>query len=385
MRAARLIGGFVVGLGLPATCIAQTPSLTLINPGPGRIDSFGRAISADGQTVTGYTLDSNSVTRGYSWTRQGGLNEWGALPNVPLNANPVALSASGTDAVGSRSFGSGQSEAFRFRGGTYQTLGATPSGFDGSVANGVSGDGSVIAGAFYTSATGSSVGMRWTAATGMVNVGKPRPNDFAAGFFNISRDGSTAVGLSKRGFDDADPYTWTQAGGWRQLPVPTGTPALHDAEARAVNFDGSLVVGSVRDFSVGTSAVLWRNGAVESLGAFGSNWSMEAWGVSDTGSVVVGNGLNMTTSRYNATIWLNGGAPVLLQDYLASIGVTLPAGWRLEVCGGISADGRFIVGDAINGARHQAFIAEIPAPGGVLIGVGALAVFGPRRRRPACS
>jgi probable HAF family extracellular repeat protein len=151
---------------------------------------------------------------------------------------------------------------------TMTSVGVLP-GETASYVSGVSGDGAIV------SATGSGPSgvsaLRWTAATGLVSLGAPE----GFGSSMISGNGSTIVLQNPAGVQ-----LWRPGG---VQVVPSGLGYAH-----AINGDGSVVVG--REFMGGGSGALrWAGGGVEDLGALpGHTWS-SARGVSEEGSVVVGN------------------------------------------------------------------------------------------------
>lgn len=369
--------------GACAIAFSQTPSLTLIAPPSGRLDTFASAMSSDGRFVTGYTAPSGGGTYGFTWSRPGGLVEWGSTPGVPFPTQPTAISEDGRIVAGTHEFvQSGQrvAEGFRYANGTYQSLGAPPSPFNRVFARGMSGDGAIAVGYMDNIQASPSTAMRWTSTGGLQIVGRARPTDFAAGFTGISCDGSTAFGYSAPGFDGGDAYTWTESGGWRLLPVPSGVGSQHDARPNRSNANGSIVVGYVQPVGLDSLAVVWNNGVPMTLGGLGARNNMAALAVSDNGLVIGGNG--RLAGTYTATIWLNGNADaVIFQDYLSSLGVATPTGWRLTSIDSVSADGMTILGTALSGARSQAFIATIPAPAGLSVLLCCATVLSTRRRR----
>src|SRR5262249_31243411 len=149
-----------------------------------------------------------------------------------------------------------------------------------SFAEGVSGDGSVIVG---RSQTGTSfvVGQafRWTQATGLLGLGFARPGQSYSEAKAVSRDGGTIVGGGQdlgSGIEEA--FLWTSATGMQPLPSPPGY--MGSTIALGVNFNGSIAVGN------GQSAVIWRNGLPEALGAPAGWATSSANAVSDDGSVI---------------------------------------------------------------------------------------------------
>lgn len=383
MRSVRVVSCIAALIGACAIALSQTPSLTLIGTPPGRLDSTIISMSSDGGAFTGYTTASGGVRRGFTWTRAGGFDEWGALPSVPGGTRGLAISGDGSTVVGRRDPGTTTVEAFRYRNGTYSTLGALPAGYDQSTATGVNNNGSVIVGTIEdSSGLRGTNAMRWTATTGMQNVGRAQPNHAGANFNGLSRDGNTAIGVSFPGGVGGRAYSWTQGAGWRFLPMPDGFASAYDATTTGVSVDGTFVTGYSTPFTSGSdryAGILWQNGLPRNLGSFGDSWDMFPSAVSDNGRVVVGGCRNVDTSIEIATIWLNGGGPINLQDYLASFGVTLPAGVRMIGAGSVSADGTVISGAVMDGFRIQGFVATIPPPVSVAPVLLAF-LIAPRRR-----
>lgn len=218
----------------------------------------------------------------------------------------------------------------------------------------------------------------------MRELALPRAGNVAGWFTGISRDGSTSIAVAGPGTGGSvfDAYTWSESGGWRLLPLPSSIAVADDVGAQGVNRDGSLVVGGVNPAGSGSeAAVLWTNGVPSVLNALGANWDMGATAVSDDGSVIVGAGQDRPNSFFSvATIWRNG-EPIVLRDYLTSLGVSIPSSVSLEYCTGVSADGLTISGVArpFGGTVRQGFVATVPSP--TAGGVGVIVVFVAARRR----
>ena len=96
------LGRGLGALSLMWACAAtgQTPSLTLIAPPAGRTQTAVSAISAVGRFVTGFTTDSGSARRGFTWSRETGVIEWGSMPNIPFPSLPSGISNDGSTVVG---------------------------------------------------------------------------------------------------------------------------------------------------------------------------------------------------------------------------------------------------------------------------------------------
>lgn len=363
---------------LASHALAQAPTLTILDRLAGQFETNVSAVSADGRVITG---NAGAVGGGlpYVWSAATGYTQFG-LPGV------FSLSKDLTD-DGSLTVGSGYgsdmlSHTYRYSNGTYTRI-FEPAGYSASAANGVSGDGSVIVGEIGRP-TGGRRAMRWTAATGMVDVGRPRASDLASDFTGISRDGATAIGKSTGPTESTDAFTWTQEGGWRLLPVFPGTTARYDSFPSTTNSDGSVVVGSFDATGALSRAVVWRNHEPIDLGTFGPNFAMFGTGGSEDGRVIVGARQNLDPGgRVEATVWLDNSGPILLRQYLENQGVAIPANWDLETCMSVTPDGRTIVGRAVhrvpNDTYYTPFIVTIPTPGvAVLATIAGLAR--PRRR-----
>lgn len=164
---------------------------------------------------------------------------------------------------------------------SFQGLGQLPGGLQ-SYAHGVSGDGRVVVGRALDSA-GVERAFRWTAATGMQDLGDLGGGGAVA--YDANADGSVVVG---RSYDGSPGLGYT---GFRWTPA-TGMEALPIAEASDVSADGDAAVGF---------ALLWTaSGGVTSIGA--SNW---ARGISPEGDVVVGD--TSTSGQRHAMRWTPAG------------------------------------------------------------------------------
>ena len=89
----------------------------------------------------------------------------------------------------------------------------------------------------------------------------------------------------------------------------------------------------------------------------GGNFSSAATGVSADGNVIVGTG--SSEQGYEAFLWTPSLGMVSLQQFLLDRGVTEVAGWQLQFVGGVSADGRTIVG---NGSTPAASSSRAGSP-----------------------
>ncbi len=208
-----------------------------------------------------------------------------------------------------------------------------------SMAHALSADGSVVVGRSDLNAPASHA-FRWTAATGMVDLGVlPGANDSSAR--GVSANGQVVVGFSNPG-GLFRAFRWTQAGGMINLGTLGGG---NYSMANAVSADGSVVVGGASTEANQVHAFRWKNGVMSSLGTLGGSGS-SAYGVSGDGSVVVGNSQLAGNSTTHAFRWTQAG--------MTDLG-TLPGG-NSSYANKVSADGTTIVGYGyINGNELRAF------------------------------
>jgi len=256
-------------------------------------------LSADGRTLVGYGQllnggGPNGPAAAFSWTSTAGFGDLGTLPGSSDRGFATATNADGSVVVGAAT-GTAccGAQAIRWTASTGMvSLGVLP-GATGAVANGVSGDGTVVVG--YSS---TNEAFRWTAPTGMVGLG------FLPGGGNnskanaVSADGAVVVGNSQNGLGFERAFRWTSATG---MVAIGGLPGALFSQANAVNADGSVIVGTSGSGGASDGAYRWTQAtgiqsipAILSAGGFGpANWSLQtAQGVSADGTVIVGNGVD---------------------------------------------------------------------------------------------
>lgn len=376
-RRPRLAAAIALAASALATTFAtaQTPSFTLLGvPSPNE-QSYGNALSADGRTVVGYS--SGFQTRSFIWTAATGRVD---LPTSPSLNRATAVNADGSIVGGFwQDPGTLRPRAYRYTNGTLQTL-TEPQGYVDSNITGMSADGSVMAGRLGTAPFGASRVARWRVGSGWQDLGVPNPSRHVASFSTgISGDGRTIVGFGQDSEALQDAAAWTEGSGWRLLPLPDGIGVSRGSGAGGVNSDGSIIVGSVTPPASRSLATIWRSGQVEVLATLGSDWAMSAGVVSNDGSVIAGTSTFQGDRRF-ATVWTSPGRVMLLSDYLLQFNIQLPPNTRLEQVTGISPDGRNFAGTAFINNLRQAFIATVPAPGGLVL-LAISGVLAARRNR----
>lgn len=343
------------------SAIAQTPSFDLLGFASGTFGSRGTGISADGNVASGYSDGSGQP--GFLWTRGAGRNDFGLA-----NANATAtfgISGDGRFAVGGAPQGSPIGSAFRWSAATgYQDL--SPSSIAVSEARDASFDGSVVVGGTHPA---SPLPFRWT-ETGGFNLLSTSVQGTAQA---TSGDGNVVVGDA---LFPSRAFVWTPGGGMQFLP---GLDGSLGGVARAVNFDGTIIVGRSPIGGGVLPATMWVNGVAQQLqGIYSGGFTPS--GVSDDGSVVCGIINAGGAGGLFAGVWTLATGVIPLSDYLAMNGVAVPDGLRLQDCNGISSDGRAFVGSARTATSMEAFVATIPSPT-PCAALALSALFATRRRR----
>ena len=263
--------------------------------------SSANAISADGSTIVGYsTFPQETYLSAYRWSATGGLQDLGALgPNGQSTA--TAVSANGSTVVGESTDADNLGRhAFSWTESSGMVDLGTSDPLYSTIATGVSADGNTVIGYSYINLNFNYVPNRaivWTQGS-MQEIG-----GLGDAVFAISSDGQYVVGgispmLNPRGFA----FRWSSAEGQVLLPdLPTAAFAM----AYAVSADGSVIVGRC-----GYVAAMWTltNGE---------------WSVIDL------------DGAYEHTV-----------------------NWTLTVATGVSADGRFIVGNADTPTGHRGWVID---------------------------
>ena len=252
----------------------------------------------------------------------------GYLPGYSDSSGVTGISTDGSVAVGDSVGGS--ERAFRWTAASGMVdLGLLPGGLYAE-ATGVSGDGSIVVGSCVTADVHGHA-FRWTAATGMVDIGA-LPGVTGAGARGISADGSTIVGVSGHAF------RWTQATGMIDLGVLPGGSV---SDATAVSADGSVVTGNSSDSHY--LAFRWTQATgMVSLGTASGTIDSEGLAISPNGSVVVGE-----CSPEGGP----GGGPYYASRWTAATGMAtigLLPGATDSVAFAVTSDGSVVFGESYN-------------------------------------
>ncbi len=165
-------------------------------------------------------------------------------------------------------------------------------------ARGVSADGSTVVGFSGDLLFGTLRAFRWTAATGLVDLGTLGGAQASA--WDISADGRVIVGAAMTSGGRWHPFRWTAAGGMQDL----GAFGSAGSGARSVSADGSTVIGGYSDAAHTVLAFRWTaQSGMQSLGTFAPGGWTVARNVSADGSVVVGYSTYSTSGTETAFRW----------------------------------------------------------------------------------
>jgi probable HAF family extracellular repeat protein len=307
---------------------------------------FPYAITPDGNAIVGSILIGSFrsgnrnylVRRAFLWTRRGGLHILPDLGGYETSARAVSddgLTVSGNSRV---PWGTQQLHAFRWTQQTgamdLGTLGGQP--YSWSMGSVMSADGATISG-MSVNAIGHGRVYRWTAGTGMVDIGT-----FGSGGLDIngaSRDATTLLGEYGLG-DNYFPFVFNSSSGYTSLPGGSRGGRAFD-----ISGDLSTIVGQIWEAGLNRGCY-WTD--TVSYHLLPGPWDIGIQGgagfVSADGRRILGwSGYDFYDGK--TIIWPGDGSWAYLQDKYSAV---VPTGWRLYTAGGMTPDGRFIVGVAVN-------------------------------------
>jgi probable HAF family extracellular repeat protein len=254
-----------------------------------------------------------------------------------------------------------QFRAFRWTAETGMVdLGNFSSVFNNSWAWGVSADGSVVVG-YAHDWSGYNRPFRWTPTGGMVDLGTYPGGPSGRGITTaVSADGTVAVGLVDYfSAGTARAFRWTVSGGMQQL---SNTGNFYEARAFAVSADGSVVAGTYYTGPNAMRAFRWENGVVQDLGDLGAGWSV-AQAISADGTTVIG--WSDHSNQRRSFRWKNG----QIQDF----------GFSFEAYA-VSADGSIVVGRPALRWREPGIVDNLNATYASILGGSVL--YGVRGMSP---
>lgn len=288
------------------------------------------AISPDGKVVLGYYSLPNAVYQGFRWD---GIT-MADLGHLGGNRTfPTASSFDGSVVVGTSNDALGEGHPFRWSQGAIVDLG-TLGGAWGNASD-VSADGKVVVGDSET-ALGEARAFRWSDGI-MVNLGT-LPGDIRSTARSISADGTVITGQSYMPSGVIRSYLWNNG-----TFVDLGSLAGDNTTSLGISADGKTIVGTSA-VNGQNHAFRWSDGSMIDLGTNGMLWSV-ARAVSANGSLIVGYFGDGNGNR--AFRWTPAKGILSLEDLLTAAGANV-SGWKLQEANGISDDGTVIVGQGTN-------------------------------------
>ena len=258
---------------------------------PGRFREGG-PIAADGLSLLVYGRlpppDTIVSSRSFLWSVEQGLTDFGTVVEEEMTHVAIAtdLSADGSVVVGSF-----DDEAIRWTSEKgIELLGDLPGGAFRSVANGVSHNGSVIAGTGTSVSDAGSQAFRWTEETGLVGLGyvDSLAQTTATG---ISPSGEVVIGYADGSSEPEVAFRWTQEDGIQDIGPGIPTAIAEDGTIVGHSYgEGTTFVWSEAHGRRGLEDVLANDfGLGESI----EGWTLESiWDISADGTTLVGAGMN---------------------------------------------------------------------------------------------
>ena len=309
------VGRTTIGPGLMDAFMLVGSNYIALNPLVGHQNAVATAISADGTLVVGFSIDGSAFNQAVSWNGN-------AATLLDTNAEFMFSEATAVSANGGTIVGWGFSninfieEAFFYRNNTLTNIGvAFGSPFVASKATGVSADGAVIVGTRGDNFSTPTTLQGFIHTSGGVTA-VDAPTGIAAFGTNgltltqltgISGDGAVVIGfasssLNSRPLGNEQAFKYVRAGSTYQAlgTLSGGNWSI----ARAVNGDGSVIVGQADNAAGDFEAFVHQNGTMTGLGLLPGGSSSNATGVSSDGTVIVGYA-DAGSGRTHAFVYAN--------------------------------------------------------------------------------
>jgi probable HAF family extracellular repeat protein len=273
----------------------------------GGTDAWAYAASANGTLVVGMALDNSGVEQAVFWPNttptlldQGSIFYSSSATGVSANGGTIV--GSGFDLV------TNLDQAFYHRSNTLTPFGATAFGADASRAKAVSADGNLVVGTstndFY--AATASAGFIYNITTNTSDaVGNTSGHAFTQ-LTGISGDGTAVIGYGSTSLNNnASERAFKYVPGAGGSFTPLGALSVGGwSIPRAINNDGSVIVGQSENGFGDGEAFVFQNGAMTGLGFLTGGSTSDATGVSADGTVIVGNS-GTTSGYYHAFVYAN--------------------------------------------------------------------------------
>jgi probable HAF family extracellular repeat protein len=336
-----------------------------IGLGPGRGVGYATGVSDDGRSVSGYARRSSSIsTHGFRWTQGTGYRT--PLGNIRGlgTSRGYAISPDGATVAGyfdSAHYSKPRHEAARWNDALELERLIGPPEYEQSVGEDVTSAGEVV-GWVQVLTPYRIQAQRWDVDGKRIPL-PDLPSGGAPPFSRahaLSEDGAVIVGVSR-----SDIHLQNVAARWTDAGVESLGALAEGASSWAwdVSADGSTAVGWSNNRSSQREAFRWTEAkGMVALGDLpGGEYRSEAYAVSADGWFVVGS--STTEQGEEAFVWDPRHGMRRLQDVLEhALGVDL-SDWQLVRATGITPDGRVIVGHGINSEGYtEAWRGVLPEP-----------------------
>jgi probable HAF family extracellular repeat protein len=260
------------------------------------------------------------------------------------NGYPISISDDGTVVTGNTY---PNYEPFRWTAATGLVNlghGSVPVLHRGAGGPGVSSDGTRVSSTIISSdSLYVTVGL-WTQGQGWQQLDPPVPpgggiiDEELASVWGMSGDGSTVVGLLWQATGRAHGFSWTQPTGMVDLGSSGRSSRASDA-----SYDGSVISGWDESTTYGfRQACAWRNGTLSKL--TGPETTGEAECVSQDGLWVAGRETNPVTGFVDAARWHWEGSAWSPTEYLGHVDGNSGTAYGKTIARDITSDGQFMVG-----------------------------------------
>lgn len=154
----------------------------------------------------------------------------------------------------------------------------------------------------------------------------------------ISGDGTVVVGGASDSTNTLQPVYWDDSNVIHQLPLLAGTV---DGQAWGASFNGTIIIGTLADNTGASYAVIWTGGPSWSVALLvlpGGDSSGSAFSCSSDGTVVAGSYIAGLAVTSTPCVWVSGVFAAL----------PLPGSANDGTASGVSPDGTVIVGFVTN-------------------------------------
>ncbi|MBY0312798.1 MAG: hypothetical protein K2W85_12075 [Phycisphaerales bacterium] len=336
MPSSPAIGTILSATAVFLTLVGSTAAQTINPVAPISGGSFSRAdaVNNTGTAATGYTDNAASIDTTLRWTNPGGSVSLGLLSGGVFNSYGEAMDSTGTILAGyGDSFGT--TRAFRWTtGGGYQVLPYIPAGSGLMQAFGISQSGAIVVGSCNLG--GSNRAFLWNSASPATstNLGT-LPLQTSSAALGISGDGSTVVGNS-----GSRAFRWTSAGGMQDLG---SLPLMIWAEGKAANTNGTVITGRYNS-GLGEFGYRWTStgGMVALPNTPAGALALRPRAINGDGSVIVGQVVD-NLAGFTGFIWTPSVGSQTIIPHLQARAVNM-TGWTITDVTGISPDGRAMCG-----------------------------------------